>query len=137
MPSFLQPLDKPVPMVSTTDVGRMAAQLLQETWSGRRVVELEGPHRVTPVDIAAVFSSLLGSPVRAQAVPRGAWEDLFKSQGMRHPTPRMQMLDGFNQGWIEFENKEAGPIKGTVALQSALQAMISGPQAARSDPGCG
>jgi NAD(P)H dehydrogenase (quinone) len=133
IPSFLQPLDKPVPMVSATDVGRVAAQLLQESWTGRRVVELEGPHRVTPNEIAVVFSSLLGSPVRAQAVPRGDWEDLFKSQGMRHPTPRIQMLDGFNQGWIAFENKEAGPIKGTVALQSALQAMISGAEAARSE----
>ena len=32
--SFLQPLDKAVPMVATADVGRVAAQLLQETWSG-------------------------------------------------------------------------------------------------------
>ena len=40
--SFLQPLDKLVPMVATADVGRVAAELLQETWTGRRVVELEG-----------------------------------------------------------------------------------------------
>ena len=40
--SFLQPLDKPVPMVATADIGREAAKLLQESWTGRRVVELEG-----------------------------------------------------------------------------------------------
>ena len=40
IPSFLQPLDKPVPMVATADIGRVAAGLLQENWSGRRVVEL-------------------------------------------------------------------------------------------------
>ena len=40
--SFLQPLDKPVPMVATADIGCLAAELLQETWSGHRVVELEG-----------------------------------------------------------------------------------------------
>src|ERR1700674_5831425 len=50
IPSFLQPLDKPVPMVATADVGRVAAELLLQSWSGRRVVELEGPHRVTPND---------------------------------------------------------------------------------------
>src|SRR5580693_1462140 len=49
--SFLQPLDKPVPMVATADVGRTAAALLQQRWSGRRVVELEGPRRITPNDI--------------------------------------------------------------------------------------
>ena len=30
IPSFLQPLDKPVPMVATADIGRVAAELLQE-----------------------------------------------------------------------------------------------------------
>src|ERR1700733_8834889 len=48
IPSFLQPLDKPVPMVATADIGRVAAELLQETWDGHRVVELEGPRRVSP-----------------------------------------------------------------------------------------
>ena len=46
--SFLQPLDKPVPMVATTDIGRVAAEVLQETWKGHRVVELEGPHSCAP-----------------------------------------------------------------------------------------
>jgi len=31
IPSFLQPLDKPVPMVATADIGRVAAEVLQET----------------------------------------------------------------------------------------------------------
>jgi len=30
--SFLQPIDKPVPMVATADIGRVAAELLQEAW---------------------------------------------------------------------------------------------------------
>jgi len=30
IPSFLQPLDKPVPMVATADIGKLAAALLQE-----------------------------------------------------------------------------------------------------------
>jgi uncharacterized protein YbjT (DUF2867 family) len=80
IPSFLQPLDKPVPMVATADIGRLAAALLQETWAGHRIVELEGPHRVTPNEIAAAFANLLGHPVKAEAVPRETWESLFKSQ---------------------------------------------------------
>jgi hypothetical protein len=36
VPSFLQPLHKPVPMVATADIGHLAAALLQETWTGRR-----------------------------------------------------------------------------------------------------
>jgi uncharacterized protein YbjT (DUF2867 family) len=52
IPGFLQPLDKPVPMVGTADIGKVAAELLQGNWKGHRVVELEGPERV-PNKIAA------------------------------------------------------------------------------------
>jgi uncharacterized protein YbjT (DUF2867 family) len=124
IPSFLQPLDKPVPMVATADIGRVAAGLLQETWSGQRIVELEGPRRVTPNEIAAIFASLLGRPMRMEAVPRDSWEPLFKSQGMKNPTPRIRMLDGFNEGWIDFEQGEAGSEKGTVVLETVLKTLI-------------
>jgi NAD(P)H dehydrogenase (quinone) len=122
--SFLQPLDKPVPMVATADIGRVAAEIIQTKWNGRRVVELEGAHRVTPNEIAATFASLLGRPVRIEAVPRETWESLFKSQGMKNPMPRIQMLDGFNEGWIEFESGEAGSRKGKVELKTVLQKLI-------------
>lgn len=122
--SYLLPLDKPVPMVATSDIGRVAAELLQERWSGRRIVDLEGPRRVTPHDVAATFAKLLGRPVHAQAVPREEWEKRFIAQGMKNPTPRMQMLDGFNEGWIEFENGEAGSRKGAVSLDAALKSLI-------------
>jgi NAD(P)H dehydrogenase (quinone) len=123
-PSFLQPLDKPVPMVATADIGHVAAELIQTSWSGRRVVELEGPHRVTPEQIAATFADLLGRPVRTDAVPRDTWESLFQSQGMKNPAPRIQMLDGFNEGWIEFESGEAGARKGKVELRTVFQRLI-------------
>jgi NAD(P)H dehydrogenase (quinone) len=128
IPSFLQPLDKPVPMVATADIGRTAAELLQETFpekeSRHRVVELEGPQRVTPNEVASTFAHLLGRPVRVEAVARETWESLFRSQGMRNPTPRIEMLDGFNERWIEFEAGEAGSRKGNVTLQTVLRALI-------------
>src|SRR6202012_5975833 len=52
IPSFIQPLDRKIPMVSTADVGRVAAELLQLSWKGNRVVELEGPERISPNDLA-------------------------------------------------------------------------------------
>ena len=122
--SFLQPLDKPVPMVATEDIGKEAARLLLETWTGHRIVELEGPRRVTPNDIAATFAKLLGRAVRMEAVPPESWEALFKSQGMKNPIPRIRMLDGFNEGWIEFERGEAGSKKGNIALETVLKALV-------------
>jgi NAD(P)H dehydrogenase (quinone) len=124
IPSFLQPLDKAVPMVATSDIGKVAAALIQETWSGHRVVELEGPQRVTPNEIAATFTKLLASSVRMEVVPRESWEALFKSQGMKNPIPRIRMLDGFNEGWVEFERGEAGSQKGSESLESVLKVLI-------------
>ena len=124
IPSFLQPLDKAMPMVATADIGAVAAALLQETWSGHRVVELEGPKTLTPKEIGATFAKLLGSSVRMEVVPRESWEALFKSQGMKNPIPRIRMLDGFNEGWIEFERGEAGSQKGNESLESVLKALI-------------
>lgn len=124
--SFLQPLDKKLPMVATSDVGRIAPELLQESWTGRRVVELEGPARVSPNEIAATFAEIFSHPVRAEAIPRDAWEQLFTSQGMRHPTPRIQMLDGFNQGWIDFEQSESKRQRGRVGLTDVLRKLVDG-----------
>ncbi|HXI82775.1 MAG TPA: NmrA family NAD(P)-binding protein [Verrucomicrobiae bacterium] len=124
IPSFLQPLDKLFPMVATADVGRVAAELLQEEWNGKKVVELEGPRRVAPNDIGATFSQILGRSVKMEAVPREQWETLFKRQGMTDPTPRMRMLDGFNEGWIEFEGGEAGSVKGVIPLATVLKELV-------------
>jgi len=124
VPSYLQPLDKPVPMVACADIGAVAAEMLQSKWDGVRVVELEGPVRVSPRDIADSFGRLLAREVQTSAVARDQWQPLFVAQGMRNPEPRMQMLDGFNAGWIEFESGPSGSRKGTVTLDQALRALL-------------
>jgi len=123
--SFLMPTGRALPMVAATDVGRVAAALIQEDWSGTRIVDLEGPERVSPDDLAAAFAAVLGKPVRAVPVPRETWEGLFRSQGMRNPQPRMRMLDGFNEGWIAFAD-ETRAIKGTISAAAVVAAFVAG-----------
>lgn len=124
--SFLQPLDRAIPMVATTDVGTTAARLLQENWRGHRTVELRGPAPVSPDDLAATFASLLDRSVEAQAVPRAEWEAIFRAQGMANPVPRMQMLDGFNEGWIAFEGGgHAEAATGAITLRAVLQRLLA------------
>ncbi|EDT40152.1 NmrA family NAD(P)-binding protein [Burkholderia ambifaria] len=125
--SYLQPLDKPVPMVATADVGHFAADLLQQTWRGVRVVELEGPRRVSPNDLALAFARVLGVQIRAEVVDRQTWEALFRGQGMKHPLPRMRMLDGFNEGWIDFESNPDEIVRGRVELETVLRELVSRP----------
>jgi uncharacterized protein YbjT (DUF2867 family) len=123
--SFLQPTSKAFPMVAAKDVGQVAARLIQEDWAGVRVVELEGPDRVTPADLADAFGHAIGKPVRAVSVPRESWEALFRSQGMRHPEPRMRMLDGFNEGWIEFQDGGSKAIKGRTEAAQVIAALVA------------
>jgi uncharacterized protein YbjT (DUF2867 family) len=121
--SFLTPADKGFPMVATEDIGQLAAELMQESWSGHRMVELTGPGLVSSNDIAGTFAKLLGNPVAVEIVARETWEPLFVSQGMKNPTPRIRMLDGFNEGWICFENP-AEVRRGKVELATVLKSLV-------------
>jgi uncharacterized protein YbjT (DUF2867 family) len=109
--SFLQPLDRQFPMVFSD-------------WIGRRIVEMEGPQRVSAHEAAALFSEVLQRPVRAESVPRESWSALFVAQGMRNPTPRIQMLDGFNEGWLTFEGDDRSLLKGRITPRAAIEKLL-------------
>jgi NAD(P)H dehydrogenase (quinone) len=123
--SFLQPLDHRIPMVATEDIARTAVELLGESWKGVRVVELEGPERYSANDVAAALASALNTPVRNEIVPRSTWEGLFRSQGMKNPLARIRMVDGFNEGWIDFESGSRESRKAGTTLKAALEALVT------------
>jgi NAD(P)H dehydrogenase (quinone) len=123
---FLNPMDRVFPMVATNDIGQLAAATLQQEWKGNRYLELEGPQRYSPLDAAAAFSRLLNRPVSAKPIPRDKWNDLFEQQGMPkgRTAPRIEMLDGFNTGWIDFERTGTEPFKGSLTLEDVLRVLI-------------
>jgi NAD(P)H dehydrogenase (quinone) len=124
VPSFLQPLDHKIPMIATQDIADAAVDLLGETWKGVRVVELEAPERYSADDIAAAFAAALGSPVRSEIVPHASWDDLFRSQGTKYPEPRIRMIDGFNEGWIDFEGARDTVRKGKTELPTVIRQLV-------------
>ena len=128
--SFLQPADKVFPIVATKDIGHLAANLLRQDQSGTRIVELEGPVRVSANDLAQAFATVLGRPVRVEIVPRESWEGLFRAQGMKNPLPRVRMLDGFNEGWIEFQDHGRSAVKGKTPLLDVIRALVAGSKTA-------
>jgi NAD(P)H dehydrogenase (quinone) len=117
---YLQPLEHKIDMVSTKDIGRAAADLLREEWSGVRIVELSGPQKYSPRDEAAAFAAALGRDVKVVEVPRAEWEQRFRREGMQHPEARIRMLDGFNEGWIDFQWEGTERRTGTVELAQVL-----------------
>ena len=62
--------------------------------------------------------------MRAEGVPRDHWETIFRGQGMKHPTPRIQMIDGFNAGWIDFADRGAHARKGSIGIEQAVTTLI-------------
>ena len=78
---------------------------------------------VRTIAAAAAFAEILGRTVQAQAVSRETWGALFKEQGMNDPMPRIQMLDGFNEGWLAFQDP-AGVLQGSTTLETVLRGLV-------------
>lgn len=124
--SFLQPLDRPLPMVAIHDISELAAELIQESWTGPRIVEIEGPSHVAPLNLGRGLSKVFDREVKVELVPRDSWESQFVSQGARNPYPRIRMLDGFNEGWITFEHP-ASVRKGSTTIETVLSELSKNP----------
>ena len=125
--AYLTPANRRISMVATNDIGELAAKALQQEWSGNRILELEGPDKYSPNDAAAAFSKLLGRLVKTNPIQRSEWQRLFVQQGTAEDrtAPRMEMLDGFNSGWIDFEGGDAEHFKGKVTLEQVLKGLIA------------
>jgi uncharacterized protein YbjT (DUF2867 family) len=125
--SYLQPLDRAIPMVATDDIGRTIASTLIETWFGRRVIEVEGPRRYSPLDMAQALAAVLEHDVETTAIPREQWVARFENEGMPvdRTGPRVAMLDGFNSGWIGFENGTTEHVRGNIPLGYIADELVS------------
>lgn len=44
---------------------------------------------------------------------------------MRNPGPRIRMLGGFNQGWIEFQDRGKKAIKGATHAVSVIANLVA------------
>jgi hypothetical protein len=67
----------------------------------------------------------LGKQVTARVVAREKWDALFRSQAMQNPTPRMRMLDGFNEGWIRFTDGGRNARHGTTTVEEVIASLVS------------
>lgn len=125
--SYLQPLDHPFPLVATKDIGRIGAETLLQNWSGNRFIEVAGPRRYTPRELAAAFTTALHREVEPIAVPRDTWITNFVAQGTPEDrtAPRVEMLDAFNSGWIDFPAPNTEHIQGTVELQTVINQLVT------------
>jgi uncharacterized protein YbjT (DUF2867 family) len=121
--SFLDPLDLSVPMIATKDIGAVAADLLQQKWAGHRVVELATEPSLSPIDVAAAFTSVFDREIKSFVVPRDQWMPTYRSWGLtsRSAEAMVEMIDGFNRKWILFGGESVERIVGETTLEQVLE----------------
>ena len=126
LPSFLNPLDLSIPMVSATDIGKLAADLLEENWKGHRIVELSGPCSYSANDVAYILSYRLNRPVRAEAIPAERYAAFYESFGFTHAASQMmaEMNRGFNKEHIIFEKTGQDQVAGQTFLEDAINSYV-------------
>jgi uncharacterized protein YbjT (DUF2867 family) len=78
--TFLRPGTR-IPMVSTLDIGRLAAENLLNPKQGSHTLELSGPQEYAPEDIAQEFQGELGRPIAVQGRPLESIPSRFASFG--------------------------------------------------------
>lgn len=117
-----------MPMVSTQDVGQVAAQALLESPppGTRRYIELAGPVDVSPTDVAAVLSQLMGKTVAPVQITLDDMKKSLVGMGASVDTATQfaELIEGFNSGATTLDSQNATLARGKVTLEDALGAML-------------
>ncbi|HVE59646.1 MAG TPA: NmrA family NAD(P)-binding protein [Pyrinomonadaceae bacterium] len=123
LPSFYQPLNLKIPQVAAADIGRVAAESMQEKTDGKEVKELAG-FWTSPEETAEAVGKVLGKEVKAVPVPEDQWVGILANHNSpKNAASLAEMFAGFNSGHIKFEteNQIAGKITIEDYMREALK----------------
>jgi NAD(P)H dehydrogenase (quinone) len=130
MPFFYAPLDRKFPLVATRDIGQAGAQVLQQSWTGERVLEVDGPRGGTDLhEVASAFGRALGRGVKAVQLPEQTWQSVLEAVGT--PADRtglyIEMVKSFNSQWIHFGNPGTETFYGHTSIDEFARVLLSKP----------
>jgi len=69
-------------MVDLHDVAEVAARVLTEKGHSGAIYELAGSEVLSQEEVAAILSTILGRPVRAESIPHSVWEQGARKAGL-------------------------------------------------------
>ena len=123
LPSFVA-AKQTIPMVASRDIGTTVANALLDGPRGTRVIELSGPKDLSPNDIAALLTEILGRPVNVAEAPLSAAAPTLMSFGFSADVAELfrGMMEGIANGKVAFEGKEA--VRGSTSAAEVLRALI-------------
>jgi uncharacterized protein YbjT (DUF2867 family) len=124
LPSFIA-ASRAIPMVASRDIGTTVARALLDGPRGTRIIELAGPSEVSPAQVAATLSQLLGRTVNVVEVPLEAAVPTFTSFGFSNSVAEgfREMLEGIANGKVSWEGGSAEAARGTTQLEAALSTL--------------
>jgi uncharacterized protein YbjT (DUF2867 family) len=128
LPTFLTP-GRPVPMVATADIGRVAAEALLDppSDSSVRIIELAGPRDLTPEDVAAALSRKLGREVKILPLPSEAAVGALQAAGFPPGVARLfaEMYGAVNSGHMDWQRAGTVSSRGRLGPEDVLGPMLA------------
>ena len=113
------PLDKPLPMVATADIGRRCAELLQGP-VGRSLEAVEGPARYTARYAIALIGEAIGQDVGAKQVKKSDLDPWFRSVGFSAPAAETYSCMTRTL-WDEDHDEDVPVYRGNTSLEHYLK----------------
>ncbi|MEI9951778.1 MAG: NmrA family NAD(P)-binding protein [Pseudomonadota bacterium] len=128
LPSFIA-ASHAIPMVASRDIGKTVARALLDGPRGTRVIELGGPADVSPTEVAATLSKILGRDVKVAEVPLEAAVPTFTSFGFSQSVAEgfREMFEGIANGKVSWEGGSAEAARGPTSLEVELR-ILTGKQ---------
>jgi uncharacterized protein YbjT (DUF2867 family) len=129
LPSFL-PLDQPIEMAATSDIGGVAADLLLgPAPAGFKAVEMGGHAPLSPRELAVSLGQMLGRHIEPILVPLDQVVPTFTGLGFSESAATLmrEMYEGFGSGRVGYEDPAAPHVRGTLTPVDVL-----GPTLARA-----
>ena len=115
-------------MIAAEDIGRIAADALCEDWRNVRIIELEGPARYSPEDVANSLSRVLSKMVTPIELSENSWRKALSNAGFSDIALNgfIEMTKGLNSGHISFaDDKNIDHRTGSVLLDTAIATMAT------------
>ena len=123
LPVTYSPTNRKSTMVASKDIGAEVATLLTgPAWSGQRVVELGS--MVSADEVAEQLGEVLHRDVKAFAVPREGWAQMFEQFGVPkgHSGPAEEMFEAVNAGWMVLGAAGTEHVAGSTSAREVFEA---------------
>ena len=109
-------------MVAPKDLGRNAAALLLQPFSGHSIMHMEGPEAYSARDVARAFSGKLGKSVDVVRIPEHEWQSTFESFGFSRESA--QSMAGMTKSTLSNPYQPFEPIvKGEITLKEYIDGL--------------